>query len=89
MNAIIFTRGNSKAQQREICEKYAKENGHYIICTTDDEKTLTVEILGGGIECVIVSDASRITRRRSEYIEAEKMLNNFGVKLIAVNGKSL
>lgn len=86
MNTIIFTRGNNKAQQRAICEKYAKENGLDILCTANDEKTLTVEVLGGGIECVIVSHASRISRRHNEYIETEKMFNRFGVKLVAAEG---
>lgn len=86
MNAIIFIRGNDKAQQRGICEEYAKEKGLNIIAITDDEKEFTVKILNGGIECVIVSEASRISRRRIEYIETEKMLNKFGVKLIAVGG---
>ena len=86
MNTIIFTRGSGKAQQRAKCEEYARENGLDIIGTADDEKTLTVEVLGGGVECVLVSHASRISRRRIEYIETERMFNRFGVKLLAAEG---
>lgn len=83
MKTLIFTRGKGAAQQREICEEYAKANGLEIIGAADTEKDLTVRVLSGDVQCVIVSHASRISRRRNEYIETEKMFNKFGVKLIA------
>ena len=86
MKTLIFTRGNREAQQRGICEEYAKTNGLEVIGSVNNEKDLTVQVLGGGVQCVIVSEASRISRRRIEYIETEKMFNKFGVKLIAVGG---
>ena len=86
MKTLIFTRGNGAAQQRGICEEYAKANGLEIIGHTNNEKDLTIQVLSGGVQCVIVSEAHRITRRRNEYIETEKMFNRFGVKLIAAGG---
>ena len=83
MKTLIFTRGTGAPQQKAICKEYAKANGLEIIGAADNEKELTVRVLSGDVECVIVSQESRISRRRNEYIETEKMFNKFGVKLIA------
>lgn len=86
MKTLIYTRGKAEQKQIEICEEYAQENGLEIVNIVDNDKDVTAFALSGQIDCVIVSHASRITRRRSEYMTAEKMLNDFGVKLIAVGG---
>lgn len=86
MKTLIFTRGKNERNQIEICEEYAKTNDLDIIGIASTEKELTVSVLGGGVECVIVSHASRISRRMNEYNETERMLNKFGVKLVAVGG---
>ena len=86
MKTLIFTRGANKTKQIQECEEYATVKNLEIVGAVDNEKELTVLVLGGGIECVIVSHASRISRRRDEYIETERMFNRFGVKLIAAGG---
>lgn len=86
MKTVIFTRGQSAAQQIRVCEEYAKANGLEIVYTAKNEQDLTRFVLSGNVECVIVSEASRISRRRNEYIESERMFNKFGVKLIAAGG---
>ena len=86
MKTLIFTRGRNAGAQVRVCEEYAKKNGLEIVAVADNEKELTVLVLSGGIECVIVSEAHRISRSRIEYIQSEKMFNKFGVKLIAAGG---
>lgn len=83
MKTIIFVRGTNATQQVRVCEEYARTNELEIVGVAYSEKELNVFVLSGGVECVIVSDAHRISRRRNEYIETEKMFNKFGVKLIA------
>ena len=86
MKTVIFTRGQSAAQQIRVCEEYAKANGLEIVYTAKNEQDLTRFVLSGNVECVIVSEVSRISRRRDEYIESERMFNKFGVTLIAAGG---
>lgn len=87
MKTLIFVRGTNTATQILKCEEYAKANGLEVVGTVDNEKDLTVFVLGGNAECVLVAEAHRISRRRNEYIETEKMFNKFGVELIAAGGK--
>ena len=89
MKTLIFTRGANAIKQIQECKEYASSNGLEIVVVVDNEKDLTVSVLGGGIECVIVSHASRISRSRKEFLETERMLNRFGVKLIAAEGETL
>lgn len=89
MKTLIFVRGKSAKSQITTCEEYATANDLEIVGAVDNEKELTVKVLGGGIECVIVSEAHRISRRRNEYMQTEKMFNRFGVKLIAAGGAPL
>lgn len=83
MKAVIFTRGRSANKQIEICEEYAMLNGIEVIYIARSEQELTRFVLSGNVDCVIVSHASRISRRMNEYIETEKMFNKFGVTLLA------
>ena len=89
LKTIIFVRGTNEKQQISKCEEYAKANDLEIVGTVNNEKELTVFVLGGNAECVLVAHASRISRRMNEYIETEKMFNRFGVKLIAAGGVSI
>ena len=86
MKTLIFVRGANATKQITVCEEYAKTNNLEIVAVAHSEKELNIFVLSGGVECVIVSDAHRISRRRNEYIETEKMFNKFGVKLIAAGG---
>lgn len=86
MKTIIFTRGTRTTQQITKCEEYAKANDLEIVGIAKSEQELNKLVLGGVAECVLVSDVTRISRRRIEYIESEKMFNRFGVKLLAAEG---
>ena len=86
MKTIIFTRGGNTNKQIQVCEEYARANDLEIVGIAKSEQELNKFVLGGYAECVIVSDATRISRRRDEYIESEKMFNRFGVKLLAAGG---
>ena len=84
MKTIIYVRGKNTTRQIEKCEEYAMENNLDIIGTVNTENELSAFVFSGNINGVLVSDATRIARRRNEYITAEKMFNEFGVKLFAV-----
>ena len=86
MKTIIFVRGTNAAKQIRDCEEYATANGLEIVGIAKSEQELNKFVLGGYAECVIVSEAHRISRSRMEYIQSEKMFNKFGVKLIAAGG---
>lgn len=86
MKTIIYVRGTTTTKQIEICEEYAAANNLDIIGVAKNESELTAYVMGGRTECILVSDATRVTRRRNEYITAEKMFNGFGVKLLAAEG---
>ena len=86
MKTIIFVRGTNATRQIKICEEYAAANNLEIIGAINNEVELTAYVMGGRTECILVSDVTRVTRRRNEYITAEKMFNGFGVKLIAAEG---
>lgn len=86
MKTIIFVRGTNATRQIKICEKYAAANDLDVIGAVNNEIELTAFVMGDRVECVLVSDVTRVTRRRSEYITAERMFNEFGVKLIAAEG---
>lgn len=86
MKTIIFTRGGNTTKQIQACEEYAKANGLEIVGIAKSEQELNKLVLSGCAECVLVSEAHRISRSRKEYIESEKMFNRFGVKLIAAGG---
>lgn len=86
MKTIIFVRGTDETAQKKKCEEYARANDLEIVGAVNNEKELTVFVLGGNAECVLVSHASRISRRRNEYIETERMFNRFGVKLLTAEG---
>lgn len=89
MKTIIFTRGNNVRQQVTKCEEYATQNGLEVVGRAKTERDLTVMVLGGNAECVLVSSADRISRRRDEYNESKKMFKKFGVELVAVEGAPL
>lgn len=86
MKTLIFVRGRNAREQIRVCEEYASKHDLEIVGVAKDEKELTVSVLGGGVECVIASEAHRIARSRMEYTQSEKMFNKFGVKLIAAGG---
>ena len=86
MRTIIYARGTNATRQIKICEEYAAANNLDIVGAINNERELTAFILGGLADCVLVSDVTRVSRRRKEYLTAEKMFNEFGVKLLAAGG---
>ena len=81
-NAIIYTRGHNKLEQKEICERYAAANGYTAVKITDDLKDVfqTME----DYEFVIVADKTRIARRLETYIGILTVFNEIGVTVVAV-----
>lgn len=86
MKTVIYVRGTNATRQIKICEEYAAANNLEIVGAVNNEIELTAFVMGGIVECVLVSDVTRVSRRRKEYITAEKMFNEFGVKLLAAGG---
>ena len=86
MKTIIYVRGTNATRQIKICEEYAAANNLDIIGAVNNESELTAIVMGGRADCILVSDVTRVSRRRNEYIAAEKMFNEFGVKLLAAEG---
>ena len=89
MKTIIYVRGTNATRQIKICEEYAAANNLDIIGAVNEESKLAVLVLGGNIDCVLVSDATRVTRKRKEYETTVHMLRGFGVKLVAAQGAAL
>ena len=86
MKTIIFVRGTNATRQIRVCEEYARANDLEIVGAVNNEQELAAFVFSGNIDCVIVSDATRVSRRQIEYIKTEKMLNEFGVKLLVAEG---
>lgn len=77
--AIIYVRGDSKTEQEMFCYFYAYRHDIDILFVTDDiEKVVDCE------ECnmVLVRDASRISRKSTEYYQIVKALNNRGIEMV-------
>ena len=75
--ALIYIRGNNEREQVEKCEKYAKETGYNVIGITStlDE---AFEVLP---DVLLVSDISRITRKRNDYEAIKESLDRIGAKI--------
>lgn len=82
MKLLIYTRGGNEERQIAKCEEYAKEHGYTIIGKVNSDHDLSGHLASGNIDAVIVSEPSRVSRKRTQYIFAEKMLNMYGVKLL-------
>lgn len=86
MKTLIFVRGTNATRQITICEDYAKANGLEIVGAVNNDEELAAFVLSGKIDNVLVSDVTRVTRKRKEYETTEYMLRGFGVNLIAAGG---
>ena len=77
--AIIYVRGDDKAQQEMICYFYAYRHNLDVLFVTDDiEQVVDCE------ECnmVLVRDASRISRKSTEYYQIVKALKKRGIEVV-------
>lgn len=87
MKAIIYTRGGNESRQIEKCEEYAKENGITVLEAVSTESGLNAYVFNMKTDAIIVSDAPRIARKRSDYIFTEDTLQKFGIRLLVAEGK--
>lgn len=87
MKAIIYTRGGNESRQIEECEKYAKANGITVVEAVSTENGLSAYVFNMKIDAIIVCDAPRIARKKSDYMFTEDMLQKFGIKLLVAEGK--
>lgn len=77
--AAIFVRGNNIEGQFEICKKFAEKEGYYILGVTQDLAELTEDI-----NVLIVSNATRLSRKAKEALEILGDLNEKGIKVVSV-----
>lgn len=84
MKTIMMVRGESAEAQRKICEQYAQEQGLEIVATVDNLDELTENILAGDFEAVLVTDASRLTRRYTKYLSFINFLKSLDIELLIV-----
>ena len=78
--AVIYVRGDSKIEQEMFCYFYAYKHDINVLFVTDDiDKVADCE------ECnmVLVRDASRISRKSTEYYQIVKALNKRGIEVVA------
>lgn len=78
--AVIYVRGDSKIEQEMFCYFYAYRYDIEVLFVTDDiEKVADCE------ECnmVLVRDASRISRKSTEYYQIVKALNKRGIEVVS------
>lgn len=87
MNTIIYVRGGNIDNQIKECREYAIKQGYTIVGTTENETQLEQYILNNNIDYLLVSDVSRISRKRIEYLQIERMLEMFGVVIKSVEGQ--
>ena len=87
MKAIIYTRGGNEQRQIEICEEYAKVNGITVIEAVSTESGLSAYVFNMKADAIIVCDAPRIARKKSDFMFTEDMLQKFGIKLLIAEGK--
>lgn len=78
--AVIYVRGDSKIEQEMFCYFYAYRYDIDVLFVTDDiEKVADCE------ECnmVLIRDASRISRKSTEYYQIVKALNKRGIEVVS------
>ena len=82
MKAIIYTRGGNSDHQVRECERCARERGYNIGAIAKGPEELESMILGGDYSIVLVSNASRISRRQTEYLAAQRVFEALGIKIV-------
>lgn len=87
MNTIIYVRGGNIDNQLKECRDYAEKQGYNILGMAESETQLEQCILNNNIDYLLVSDLSRISRKRTEYLKTEKTLEMFGVVIRSVEGQ--
>ena len=77
--AIVFTRGDDKAQQKLICYFYASDNNIDVLFETEN-----IEDVADCEECeiMLVVKPSRISRDALEYHQTLKALKARGIEVI-------
>lgn len=84
--AVIYTRGDDKAQQKLLCYFYASDNDIDVLFDTND-----IEEVADCEECeiMLVAKPSRISRDTFEYHKIVKALKARGIEVIfTATGKS-
>lgn len=85
MKAVIYTRGQNREQQVEVCNEYASNRGIEVIGVESEWNGVEQYVYNMKTDFVIVYDVSRVTRKANEYISIADKLSKFDVKIIAVN----
>lgn len=77
--AVIYTRGDDKAQQKLLCYFYASDNDIDVLFDTND-----IEEVADCEECeiMLVAKPSRISRDAFEYHRIVKALKTRGIEVI-------
>lgn len=77
--AVIYTRGDDKAQQKLLCYFYASDNNIDVLFDTND-----IEEVADCEECnmMLVAKPSRISRDTFEYHQTVKALKARGIEVV-------
>ena len=77
--AIIYTRGENKAEQKLICYFYASDNDIDVLFDTEN-----IDEVADCEECdiMLVVNASRVSRDASEYYRTLKALKARGIETV-------
>lgn len=77
MNVVIFARGNNIKAQVEQGRKYAREKDHTVVAVIVAQGKELPEIikgLGKEIDCVLIKDMARLSRRMHENLQIQHEL---------------
>lgn len=80
--AVIYVRGENEAAQELKCRAYAADKGYEILYTTRHIEDINL------CDVVLVSNFSRISRKRMTFTKTYKLFKVRGMRIESATGKS-
>lgn len=84
LNVVIYARGADAQKQIATCENYAAAYNMNVCGIITDADELNRRITDGGIDAVIVTHASRISRKMDEFIKTKNTFADHGTEIISI-----
>lgn len=81
MKALIYTRGKDITGQVVRCKQYAKNKGYEVTAFASEQDDLFRVIGNSGVDVLIVSDMSRLTRSYEKYMMIRDSLMWYNVRI--------